>query len=49
MHRPSKKCTDSFVGAVETTVPPGTSAPTDADICADRCRHLRRPMRDVKV
>ncbi|WP_303113439.1 hypothetical protein [Leyella stercorea] len=28
-----------------TTAPPDTSAPTDADICADRCGHLRRPMR----
>ncbi|WP_455051919.1 hypothetical protein [Leyella stercorea] len=22
-----------------------TSAPTDADVCADRCGHLRRPIR----
>ncbi|WP_278680995.1 hypothetical protein [Leyella stercorea] len=45
MHRPSKKCTDCFVGAAETAAPPGPSAPTDAYICADRCGHLRRPMR----
>ncbi|WP_278908446.1 hypothetical protein [Leyella stercorea] len=45
MHRLSKKCTDSFVGAVETTAPPGASASTVADICVDRCGHLRRPLR----
>ncbi|WP_281530958.1 hypothetical protein [Leyella stercorea] len=49
MRQPSKKCTDCFVGAAETAAPPGTSASTDTDICVDRCRHLRRPMRDVKV
>ncbi|WP_278671593.1 hypothetical protein [Leyella stercorea] len=45
MHRPSKKCTDCFVGAAETAAPPGTSAPTVTSICVDRCGHLRRPMR----
>ncbi|WP_417469506.1 hypothetical protein [Leyella stercorea] len=45
MRQPSKKCADCFVGAAETAAPPGTSAPTDADICVDRCGHLRRPLR----
>ncbi|WP_302353159.1 hypothetical protein [Leyella stercorea] len=27
-----------------TTVPPGTSASTVADICVDRCGHPRRPL-----
>ncbi|WP_302397623.1 hypothetical protein [Leyella stercorea] len=45
MRQPSKKCTDCFVGAAETAAPPGTSASTVADICVDRCGHLRRPMR----
>ena len=34
------------VGMAGMPYPPiNTSAPTDADVCADRCRCLRRPMR----
>ncbi|WP_456084815.1 hypothetical protein [Leyella stercorea] len=29
--------------------PMRTSAPTDADVCADRCGCLRRPVRNEKV
>ncbi|WP_302293372.1 hypothetical protein [Leyella stercorea] len=47
MHQPSKKCTDCFVGAVETAAPPDkcTDCCTPWSICADRCGHLRRPLR----
>ena len=33
------------VGMAGMPYPPIASAPTDADVCADRCRCLRRPMR----
>ncbi|WP_418788483.1 hypothetical protein [Leyella stercorea] len=47
MRQPSKKCADCFVGAAETAAPPDKCTDHCAPwyIRADRCGHLRRPLR----